>query len=634
MYDSTSRTMPRQKRQKNPNRCRPKSRGGCQRCKQRRRRCDETKPSCQECVKKGFVCPGYQKKPLEWRYVFRDEDQNEAHSPIQEESLSEIESSSSPTLVQQICGANEQETRNSTELEDLWHEASSTLLDQLPGVDATPNMPLKDHCLLNDFATTRDTVEPDSLTMLRRRLANTSIPSFLIQMPAILVQYYFDYVCKSWSSFDSPLNPFRIIVSRLWSRNAAIYYAIQSMAAASLANDFPGMRAIGIQTQQQAIACLRNNPRIGTLHRDNQDDEFFLALLMIGLTTSWHNASDLGLEYLKEAKDHLIQKQQMCQDPDSTFAKQYPLFQHNLLYWNMLAAFVADDSILLSDESVLEKPDPETSVYLIDGQTLPHPWTGPLSQSLRLFYQTARVIRSARIFHRTHVENIDLATFDFDHLVKEIGLRQKAERLEEDILFTSLPLYCGPVDVGDTNTPPSHFIFLAETYRCAALLQIYHVFPEILEDRLHLNERPEIEKPALFALLFSENPPAHSAEDTRRILALHIVSLLDELPSMSGTRFMQLILLTCVSSDLVFSTDALFGPTANALTCLNILDVEIAQARRKVSTRLSELTLNIPKLPMQRISKIVHEVWERADSGRGGYWLDIMIELNLETMMG
>ncbi|KAJ5157318.1 uncharacterized protein N7482_008418 [Penicillium canariense] len=630
-----STSVPRQERQKNPNRCRPKSKGGCLRCKQRRRRCDETKPSCQECSRKGFTCPGYQKKPLEWRYVFKEGETQDEEQVI----LSLSEESPPPSVPgTQNPHSEESQTAEASQnngLQELWDEASSTLFDQLPDIDPSDGICSKLESISNNIATIKDAVESDdSLVILRRRLANTTIPSFLIQMPAILVQYYFDYVCKAWSSFDSPLNPFRLIVSRLWSRNAAIYYAIQSMAAASLANDFPGMRAIGRQTQQQAIACLRNNPRIGTLHRDNQDDEFFLALLMIGLTTAWHNAADLGLEYLKEAKDHLIKQQKMCQSPNSVFAKQYPLFQQCLLYWNMLAAFVAEDSLLLSEESVLERTDPETSVYLIDGQALPHPWTGPLSKALRLFYQSARVVRAARISHRTRVDNIDLVTFDFDNLVKEIDLRQKAERLEEDILFTGLSSYCGPVDIGDTNTPPSHFIILAEAYRCAGLLQIYHVFPDILEDRLCLNKRPGANTPALFSVLLPADSPVRSGEDTRRVLAVHIVSLLDQLPSTSGTRFMQLVLLTCISSDLVFSNESVFGPGANPLACLNTLDVDVAQGRRRVNTRLSELTLIVPKLPMQRISGIVHEVWDRADSGMGVYWLDLMVERSLETIMG
>ncbi|KAJ5279077.1 hypothetical protein N7478_004449 [Penicillium angulare] len=528
----------------------------------------------------------------------------------------------------------EKDTDSTNLLQELWNEANSTVLDQLPAIDASMDIRTKTGMRQNDIAATRSTSHSDSLASLHQRLTNTAIPSFLIHMPAILVQYYFDFVCKSWSSFDSPLNPFRLIVSRLWSQNAAIYYAIQSMAAASLANDFPGMRAIGIQTQQQAISCLRNNPRIGSLHRDDHDDEFFLALLMIGLTTAWHNASDLGLEYLKEAKDYLVSQQRMCQNPESTFAKQYPLFQQCLLYWNMMAAFVAEDSLLLNEEKVLERPDDEMSVYLVDGQALPHPWTGPLSKSISLFYQVAKLVRVVRISKRTHGDDLDVTNIDFNSLVEEIDQHQTAEKLEEDMLFTGISSYCGPVDIGDTDTPPSHFITLAEAYRCTALLQIYHVFPDILEERLQLNKRSDQEPAALFSLLFEANATPPSVHEGRRILALHIVSLLDQIPPTSGTRCMHPVVLTCISSDLVFSNESLFGPAANPIACLNSLDVEIAQARRKVSTWLSELTLILPKLRLQRMSRIVHETWSRADAGIGDFWLDIMLENNLETMMG
>lgn len=50
--------------------------------------------------------------------------------------------------------------------------------------------------------------------------------------------------------------------------------------------------------------------------------------------------------------------------------------------------------------------------------------------------------------------------------------------------------------------------------------------------------------------------------------------------------------------------------------------------------RMSELILILPKLPMQRIYNVVHETWDRADSGLEEFWLDVMLDLNLETIMG
>ncbi|KAF2679030.1 hypothetical protein K458DRAFT_375877, partial [Lentithecium fluviatile CBS 122367] len=32
---------------------------GCKRCRERHTKCDETKPACRRCTKRGYVCPGY-----------------------------------------------------------------------------------------------------------------------------------------------------------------------------------------------------------------------------------------------------------------------------------------------------------------------------------------------------------------------------------------------------------------------------------------------------------------------------------------------------------------------------------------------------------------------------------------------
>ncbi|KAJ5551361.1 hypothetical protein N7535_000688 [Penicillium sp. DV-2018c] len=626
--ESSKRLSTLSKKRQNPNRCRPKSRGGCQRCKQRRRKCDETKPSCQECTNRGNTCPGYQKQNLQWRYVFKEsEEPSQLAQPIEFSEKAVVE-------LPGIGHSTQDENDNhENEIRDVLNTVFPNDFDQLPDFDEPTNAWPYTNSRPQDVALTKS---DSGLSILRQRLAETSVPSFLIQLPEVLVQYYFHTVCNQWSSFDCPLNPFRIIISRLWSCNAAIYFAIQSMSAASLANDFPTMRAMGIQTQQQAIACLNNRAHKGS--NQMKDDEYFLALLMIGSTTGWHDPSDLGLSYLRAAQEHLLRQKRQCKKPDSALAKQYPLFKQCLLWWNLLAAFVAEELPLLDVEDTAGHSDMDLSVYLVDGQAIPHPWTGSLRHSLNLFYRTARVIRAAKTVHRRRPENLDPTLIDLTSMTEELSLREEAEHLERKILFTGFSFYCGPVDVGDTNTPPSHFLTLAEAYRCTALLQIYHVFPDMLEERLYNNENSDKDNPvpALFLLLFpmATEWSSYSVEDTRRTLALHIVSLLEQLPSTSGTKVMQPIVLACISSDLVFSAGSMLSATTNAIPCLSTMDVEIAQARRKVKMRLSELILILPKLPMQRISDIIHETWDCADSGLEVFWLDIMLDLNLETIMG
>lgn len=568
---------------------------------------------------------------MQWRYVFKGSE--EAHQPVPPiGSPSTIATESF-----EVNNSTEQGKDNiQDETHNIWDTACPNLFDQLPNFDGPTDAWFYTESTSNGTALGKPDGEVDGLSILRQRLAHTSVPSFLIQLPVMLVQYYFHTVCNQWSSFDCPLNPFRTIISRLWSRNAAIYFAIQSMSAASLANDFPTMRAIGIQTQQQAIACLNNSVQKGSTQ--TKDDEYFLALLMIGSTTAWHDASDLGLPYLRAAQDHLLRQERQYKNADSALAKQHPLFKQCLLWWNLLAAFVTEDSPIVDVESSIENSETDLAVYLVDGQILPHPWTGSLRYSLSLFYRTARIIRAAKTSHRRRPEALDPTLIDLTSMAEELELRQEAENLEDKILFTGFSFYCGPIDIGDSNTPPSHFLTLAEVYRCTALLQIYHVFPEILEERLQSNQAADDESPipALFLVLFpvAAEWSSCSVEDARHTLALHIVSLLEQLPSTSGTKVMQPVVLACISSDLVFSSGSVLGAIENAIPSLNTLDVDIAQARRKVKMRLSELTIILPKLPMQRIYNVVHETWDRADSGLEEFWLDVMVDLNLETIMG
>lgn len=606
--------------------------GSCFQLTLPQRRCDETKPSCLECSKKGHICPGYEKQNLKWRYVFKDD----THETKQTVSPTEIPKSTAPDSFKATDLAQDPEMEQFlNESQDQLDAIGSSVFEQLPDIDDPTNIWFNLESGMPGMDVENDD-EQNSLSILRKQLSNTSIPSFLVQLPAMLVEYYFRTVCNQWSSFDCPLNPFRTIISRLWSRNAVIYFTIQSMSAASLANDFPSMRAIGRQTQQQAVVCLQNSTRGRTARMG--DDEFFLALLMLGSTTGWHDPSDLGLSYLKAAQEHLLRQKRRCKSLNFGVAKQYPLFKQCLLYWNLLAAFVAEDSPILNEDSPTENSDGDLSIYLVDGQAIPHPWTGSLTYSLSLFYRTARVIRASKTSHRKQTQALDPILVDFSCLAEELDLRQRAEELEQSILFSGFSFYCGPVDIGDTNTPPSHFLTLAEAYRCAALLQIYHVYPEILEERLRSNQEADDESsiPALFLLLFPITADwlSLSIEDTRHTLALHIVSLLDQLPSTSGTKVMQPVVLACISSDLVFSSGSVLGPNANAIPSLNTLDVDIAQARRKVKMKLAELTIILPKLPMQRISNVIHETWDRADSGLGEFWLDVMLDLNLETIMG
>lgn len=146
----------------------------------------------------------------------------------------------------------------------------------------TENEPESSHSIAKNPV--RESPGPkDSLDKVRERLQRSTVPEFMVHLPTELVHHYFSQVCSIFSSFDGSLNPFRTTISRLFQSSAPVYYAIQGMAAAYLANHFPRMALVGIQMQQEAYRSLsvqsssteeldkvsdmtEQNPLIGMIH--------------------------------------------------------------------------------------------------------------------------------------------------------------------------------------------------------------------------------------------------------------------------------------------------------------------------------------------------------------------------------
>lgn len=61
----------------------PKRSTGCFECRKRKVRCDEAKPECNTCLRRGTKCPGY--RPLQSFVLHKFEDQNERPSIIKED---------------------------------------------------------------------------------------------------------------------------------------------------------------------------------------------------------------------------------------------------------------------------------------------------------------------------------------------------------------------------------------------------------------------------------------------------------------------------------------------------------------------------------------------------------------------
>jgi hypothetical protein len=445
-------------------------------------------------------------------------------------------------------------------------------------------------------------------------------PSSPDDIESLLVQHYFKDVCAVFSSFDSILNPFRTTIGRIYQDCPSINYAIQSMAAAHLANTFDNMAAVGVEMQRKAFDALQTELPLVQSGQASAT-KTFLSIMLLGLTTSWHDSSALGLDYLSTARSLILPKL-LSRSEDDEVQREAQFFEESLIHWEMLMGFVTEDAMCFSAPSglrprrVSKKNGPATRRP--DGKIVPHPWTGIAPTGQFLLAEVGRLVRRERSLDK--------------HSTVDIRRRQEnalnAASLEEDLLALEYPSVDDIADTGDERTSKKDFIVIAEAYRCAGLLELYRVFPSILRKRLGKDKFSASNNVDFhFPMPRFETP----YEDTDiklwlNSLAMHILRSIESLPSSSGTFCIQPLLLVIAASELKFvSSVDFFDVHAN--------DSKILSSREFVIKRLKEFALRMPNKPLRQMIQLIKETWRQSDEGQDAFWIDIMNENGWHTIM-
>ncbi|KAF2090227.1 hypothetical protein K490DRAFT_6809, partial [Saccharata proteae CBS 121410] len=675
-----------------------KSRTGCQRCKLKRLKCDETKPGCKNCRTRGITCPGY-RQLIKWSTKY------EAYMPgaskqlivgpnqMSTEQLSAKDSAMSPSGATSSSespslqdrpesdGGNAEQPRKRTRLA-RGHDSHSHVI-RSPRIERRQNatsshLPRVSECMeplevdepaiqaplsddgapeesVHDSEAQEDEVEDvgddaedaslqetheeaaDStlLSSLMKRYKDMTTPrpgQRLVTPEMKLVEHYFKNVCVIYSSFDSSLNPFRSAVGRIWDSSPSIYYAIQSMAAAQLANWYPHLAPTGIEMQQKAYEALDQELRLvkaGCM----SSERVLLAILLLGLTAAWHNSGDLGIRHLNAARALIYPRLVAPVPPDNKIIRrQNQFFEESLIYWEMLMGFVNEESQFdprqpwnspTLGQLGLSPSNPRThrSGNIAVDKYLPHPWTGIAPKVQMIFAEIGRLVRHQRT---AKIYGNPEASYHSTYWEQTLAW---AAVLEEELLGSDMPLAEDLIDPGDEKTSKDDFIAVAEAYRCAGLLEIYRVFPDILKKRL--GDSQGWEQTGIRSLTPSTPGTAREATDMRiwlNSLALHILSLLESLPSSSGTGATQPILLVAAAGELRFvSSLDYFDIYAN--------NEKIRHARRFVRNRMQEFTMRLPSKPLHRMIELIEEVWRKLDAGQDVFWLDVMVQNGWQTVM-
>lgn len=451
-------------------------------------------------------------------------------------------------------------------------------------------------------ASTSPTEKSGSSSLLKTYY-RLSVPS---QLPgfteADLVGYYFHNVCVIFSCFDSTLNPFRTMVSELCSKNATIYLAIQSMAVAHVSNHYPYMAPVGLGKRSQAWKSLQHDLRLFRMGKANFES-VFMSLLLLGLSSAWHQASNLGQQYLFTAR-HLMQSQLQSykNNQKGEASKDDDFFENGLLYWEMVASFV--EPVPLMPLPGLKAPDITLPTRSTPVQA--HPWTGVSPEVHYALGEIGRILRRQRI--QAPVMNLGPDE------------EQWAGVLERFLYSVNIPEPHDIVDLEDSMTTKTDLVQAAKAYQYVGLLEIYLAFPMLLRERLGNGS-------ILEGLNFSQVDSEGNLDAWVMAFSNHILETIKPIEITSGaSRLLPMILMVIGGQmRLPDTTDSIESTETD----------RIVDARYTIEARMLDLSRKYPQRPLLQMIDIIKEVWQRLDDGSPhAHWIDVAHEKRWQTIMG
>lgn len=604
-----------------------KSRSGCRTCKLRRLRCDETKPSCQNCLQKNLECPGYQQR-LQWSTKHERPWNATASGP---ENFSQLVTAASEVISQKVGESSQGPTPGSasTSSSDSGNSVGRVTLSPSPAPHS--DGPSDDTGALVAFIKRSDSPVPEADI---QDVPDVPILQPVVNIPSFLIEHWFKSVCGSWSALDSDANPYRTLTSQMWSTSTPVYYALQAISAASLVERLPAvMRDTARAAPVMATEAIKRE-LVGFFSGRSKrfPSELLLALFCMSSSKAWLESRELGLAYLRQAR--AVLKILETWDLEYRDKQLFDFFKGCLIYEEMLRSVVSPDETDV--KNMLSWPEPPPTALV---KASPHPWSGVSSDVFRLFGKAVALCRRSR----TRWRHSDGTSFKLlQGAMQDI---EEATLVEEALLaITAEPNRHAALPVSDLDLYNT-----TEAYRLSSLLQLYESFPDLVAKQM----------------------PGLADADVETVwntwvtpLALHIVDILQQLP-VSSMRCIQPLLCLCAGSGLRFESKAPMAtghqsyllnaeqggkspsPMATLYPKLEppLLDpaitpnsINISQARRFLMDRLEQLELSLPPKPIDVAKQLIRAVWSAYDeeigTPRRTHWLDVMSNTGLHSIFG
>lgn len=537
-------------------------------------KCDQGLPGCKQCMQQELDCPGYQ-KALKW-----------------------VDISQEPKAI----------------VSSRRKKDSSFKIFQLSG--------------------------GDRISPPRKLRGSSSVPPQIVDESFLLIHHYFSRVCQIAGCFDSALSSFRIIPATTMAYSKPVHLLLQASSAAQLTRQHPEMRYKALTLQSEAFSAIRNE--INNIQHLIVPDELMLSCIFAGLTSSWYDVNDLGVS-------HVLGSQFLLSFWLTSKKARLKYHQTFILgafvYWLAISAFVTGDprSSFQFQEALQESLlDLETSHDINDDSDVPnlqrrifpHPLTG---FSMRTFICVGKVGSLCRLAHKVMGRGSSSGRFNMEDLLT------KAKIIELELLGLFQNRESSFQDTQDSNTTIDEILAVGEAYRCAGLLQLYMTFPQILQLKKgkldhweDSSEKGSSSDPETSKVSNSIGLMAIQHNWLRR-LAFHILSILETIPSTSGSRVIQGLPVLIAATWFVDprSGDSPSVSLQHPHLSLTNTSKSKQEARDIVRKGLQMHERNVGLQQVSRVLEILEEVWRSDDTGEEKCdWIVLVASKGLQTLYG
>lgn len=346
-----------------------------------------------------------------------------------------------------------------------------------------------------------------------------------------------------------------------------------------------------------------------------KESEVLLVINMFGLSSSWYDLNDLGLEHYTAATT-LIQNRHGMKPSSHRFYEEF------LVYWWMMLSFASG-----SDAYSLPGP-PTLSPRSVIEPRMPHPLTGVSPESQLLLGMVGRLV----LAQRKAVPGHDIASTDA--LLVSMENLEEARDLERRLLSLRLPTTDMILDPGDPRTSVQDLLSIAQAYQMCGLILLYHVFPALVVEKNLCGASLDS------ATFIVDVDTDRQRQDYPTSLAFDVLKLLGQISPTSGTRTIEAILLVIVSGELSLNGDK----TDNTASCshsdtrphnnLNAFTpTAVLEARAVILARFERIQAVLPFKTIRRMKSLVIETWHLMDRGSHVFWADLLIKNKWQFLM-